>query len=449
MERVTGKFTAEVDAGDALIVTGPDPAGRPLTRHYPLGDRQHGAWLDTFRAIAADFGTRLPRNREDWRPEVSPAPVEPLLTRNIGSGIRDGYGDPAVLRSGDGYHLVVTSNDAPDAFPILRSADLRHWDHVGFVFAHGRAPGWAITGENIADFWAPELHRVGGNYLLCFTARNAQRELCIGLARATQPEGPFTADAEPLLTGGVIDAHLFVQKDRAPLLFWKEDANAVWPRRLGDLLLAHPRLAERLFDDDEDRRTAALCAALWRWARTASPMEQFFSLQPLIEAAVARYAEVRSRLQDYPDVIEAMRTPVYAQQLGPDGKSLVGERHVVLVNDLAWEGHLIEGNWVSEQDGRYYLFYSGNDFSTPDYGIGVAIAHDPLGPYAKMAEPLLKTSRDWWGPGHPSVATGPDGVPRLFFHAFPPGTGGYKQFRALLSARLAFHADRVELVPSQ
>jgi hypothetical protein len=40
-------------------------------------------------------------------------------------------------------------------------------------------------------------------------------------------------------------------------------------------------------------------------------------------------------------------------------------------------------------------------------------------------------------------------VPRLFFHAFPPGTGGYKAFRALLSARLAFHPDRVEVLPRQ
>ena len=63
-----------------------------------------------------------------------------------------------------------------------------------------------------------------------------------------------------------------------------------------------------------------------------------------------------------------------------------------------------------------------------------------------MPEPLLRTCADWWGPGHPSVAPGPDGVPRLFFHAFPAGAGGYKAFRALLSARLAFHPNRVEVL---
>jgi hypothetical protein len=439
-------FSAEVTDSGELVVTGPAIGGGETRRAVPLGDRQHGAWPDAFRALAEGFGTRLPRNRESWQPEGHCPATEPLLTRNIAAGIRDGYGDPAVIRTEHGYHLVATSNDAADAFPILRSPDLRQWEHAGFVFPAGAAPPWAITGENVADFWAPELHRVGDGYLLCFTARDGARELCIGLARAEHPEGPFTPDPEPLLTGGVIDPHLLVCDSRT-LLFWKEDTNAVWPRLLAALLNEQPALADRLFDDERDRRTAHLCAALWRWARTASPMEQFFALQPLIEAGVAHYTELRTRLGEHSQIVEAMRTPVFGQELAADGRSLLGERRVVLVNDLAWEGHLIEGNWVTWQQGRYYLFYSGNDFSTPDYGIGVAISDDPFGPYIKMPEPLLRTTRDWWGPGHPSVATGPDGVPRLFFHAFPPGTGGYKQFRALLSARLAFHEDRVELLP--
>jgi hypothetical protein len=176
-------------------------------------------------------------------------------------------------------------------------------------------------------------------------------------------------------------------------------------------------------------------------------MEQFFALQPLIEAGVANYGELRTRLGEHSEIVEAMQTPVYAQELAADGRSLVGERQIVLVNDLAWEGHLIEGQLVTRQNSRYYLFYSGNDFSTPDYGIGVAIADDPLGPYRKMPEPLLRPTVEWWGPRHPSVASGRDGIPRLSFHAFPPGTWRYKHFRALLIARLLFQDDRVELLP--
>jgi hypothetical protein len=284
---------------------------------------------------------------------------------------------------------------------------------------------------------------------LCIAARNRDGELCIGIARAEHPRGPFVADAEPLLRGGAIDPHLFVRADGTVLLFWKADTNAVWPRLLVRLLLGDPGISERLFDEDVDRRTAALCAGLWSWARKATPMEQFFTLQPLIEMVVARYQQMRGRLQDHPRIIAAMRTPIYAQELSSDTRALIGERRIVLVNDLAWEGHLIEGIWVTEQDGRFYLIYSGNDFSTPDYGIGCAVADDPLGPYRKMPEPVLRSTPDWWAPGHPSVATGPDGTPRLFFHAFPPGTGGYKHFRALLSARLVFHPGGMEIPSAQ
>jgi hypothetical protein len=140
-----------------------------------------------------------------------------------------------------------------------------------------------------------------------------------------------------------------------------------------------------------------------------------------------------------------MRTPIFAQRLAPDGSALVGERVQVLENDVAWEGHLIEGPWVTFQQGRYWLFYAGNDFTNPAYGIGVAVADRLLGPYVKQAEPLLRSSSEWLAPGHASVAPGLDGKPQLFFHAFHPGTGGYNMFRALLTVGLAFSENGVSL----
>ena len=79
------------------------------------------------------------------------------------------------------------------------------------------------------------------------------------------------------------------------------------------------------------------------------------------------------------------------------------------------------------------------------YGIGVAVADHPLGPYVKQPEPLLRSTRKWWAPGHASVAPGLDGSPQLFFHAFFPGQGGYNAFRALLTTRLRFTREKVEL----
>ena len=443
-------------------------AGEAAARSYRVegGEQQHYAAF--YDALARDYDTRVPHAfaAPNEAPE-SALPWRPLLTDNISPRILAGYGDPAVIRTDEGWILVATSNDAPDAFPILRSRDLEHWEHMGFVFPEGEAPEWTAKGRRVADFWAPEMARVGDEYWLAYTARKTDNALAIGLAKSDGPFGPWRDlgrpllsghavnttglpdDQRPQLSGGVIDSHIFIDSDGSRYLFWKADTNGVWPRPLAGLLRAQPELIERLFEREEDRRTAAFAAAIQPWANTRRPMERFFLMQPLIEAALASWVPVKRELEQYGlagSILEAMRTPIYAQRLAEDGESLVGERAVVLANDLDWEGHLIEGPWVTRQQGRYWLFYAGNDFSTPAYGIGVAVADHPFGPYAKQPEPLLRSTRSWTAPGHASVAPGPRGEPRLFFHAFHPGTGGYNVFRALLTARLEFDHNGVRLV---
>jgi hypothetical protein len=215
------------------------------------------------------------------------------------------------------------------------------------------------------------------------------------------------------------------------------------------LLQRHPELIARLFEAEEYRRTAAFAAAIVQWANLQRPMTRFFLMHPFIEAALANWYRVKSALVEFglaSAIVEAMSTPIRAQRIAPDGRSLVGENKIVLTNNLDWEGHLIEGPFVTLQQGRYWMFYAGNDFATPSYGIGVAVADNVLGPYTKQGEPLLKSTREWTAPGHASVAPGLNGEPQLFFHAFHPGTGGYNAFRALLTVGLKFGRQRVEVV---
>ena len=462
-----------LDAADEGVGTRIRVEGPGGVRDYLLPGGEHKDYLDFFRAVAGDFGTRVPHVYEGpaSAPDgdaASQPPWQPLITENLHPGILAGYGDPAVLRTDDGWYLVATSNDAPDAFPILHSPDLERWSPVGFVFPDGHAPGWTAQGHRVGDFWAPEMARVGDEYWLCYTARQRSNALAIGLAKSDSPAGPWRDLGRPLLSaggvnttgladdpdrplqsGGVIDAHIFIDGNGDRYLFWKLDTNGVWPRPLATLMRARPELIERLFANETDRRTAAFAAAIVPWANGRRPMERFFLMQPLIEAVLDNFRRVLSVLEDTDEaapILAAMQTPIHARLLAPDGESFVGGETIVLTNDLDWEGHLIEGPWVTRQNGRYWLFYAGNDFGTPAYGIGVAVADHPLGPYVKQPEPLLRTTADWWAPGHASVAQGPDGTPRLFFHAYFPGTGGYNAFRALLTARLKFGEERVEVL---
>jgi len=433
-------------------------------REYELPGREAQHYYEFFAALHRDFGTRLPHVfAEALEFPDAGTQWQPLLTENVSPEILCGYGDPAVLRTDEGYFLLATSNDAPNSFPILHSADLVHWELKSFVFGEGGQPEWTAKGRQVADFWAPEMAKVGDEYWVAYTARQKSNALAIGLARAPTPFGPFTDNGEPLVTGhavnttgvphgalsgGVIDSHIFIDANGDRYLFYKDDSNGIWPRPLAMLLREKPELIDRLFERDEDRRSAAFAAAVVEWANARRPMERFFLMQGMIEAALDNWEQVKKALVEYGlagAILEAMTTPIRAQLLSDDGRSLIGEPTVVLANDLDWEGHLIEGPFCTLQDGKYWLFYAGNDFSTPAYGIGVAVADHPLGPYVKQGAPLLKSTKRWTAPGHASVAEGLDGRQQLFFHAFHPGTGGYNAFRALLTVPLQFTEDGISV----
>jgi|GEM_PF-671609 len=449
-----------------LEVKGNDPltSGAKFCR-YELSNREHRSYLDWFEKLNTDFGLRLPENRKPTETPTFTASYREVLTDNIAPGMLYGYGDPAVIRITDemdkenaGYLLVATSNDAPDAFPMVRSRDLVNWEFAGFVFQNGLTPKWASVGEGTSDYWAPELHWVNGEFRLYFVGRDRQTlELCIGVARAKKANGPFVPDHEPILKGNVIDPHVFVESDGAAYLYWKEDNNDVWPRLLLDLLHEHSGLIAELFSEKEEQVTVSFVVTLWPWARMLEPMERFQAIQIFIETVIASYtrfydllgkfslqqsSEIEGRIRS---VLHYMKTPMYAQQLTLDGSALVGERYKILENDLEWEAHLVEGMWVTKQGEKYYLFYAGNDFSTSQYGIGVAIADSPVGPYQKMDRQLLQSTATWWAPGHPSLVENPHGEQELFLHAYSPGRAGYKQFRALLSVAVEFHSGGVFL----
>ncbi len=461
------RFTVEVkEEGEGFRFT---VTADGSTRSYAVPTATQQDFSAFFRDLAHDFSTRVPHVYAE-AVDHPQAAIEwrPLLTENVHPQILVGYGDPAVIKTDDGWWLVATSNDAPDAFPILHSADLEHWEPSGFVFPQGEEPAWAAKGRNLADFWAPEMAKAGDEYWTVFTARQTTNALAIGLARSPSPKGPWVDNGEPLITGkplnstglgydpvqpqmsgGVIDSDLFMDVNGDRYLFWKDDTNSIWPRPLAMLLRTHPQLIERLFAGEADQRTASFASAIVPWANVQRPMVRFFVMQPLIEAALANWAQVRTALNNFglaPAILEAMTTPIRGQRIAKDGRSMIGTSKIVLANDLDWEGHLIEGPFVTRQEGRYWLFYAGNDFSTPSYGIGVAVADHPLGPYTKQGEPLLRSTREWLAPGHASVAPGVDGKPQLFFHAFHPGTGGYNAFRALMTVGLNFGKEKVDVV---
>jgi len=144
-------------------------------------------------------------------------------------------------------------------------------------------------------------------------------------------------------------------------------------------------------------------------------------------------------------------TPIRARQLAGDGLSVTGATATLITNTLAWEGNLVEGPFVVEHDGSFYLFYSCNAYYDGRYAVGVARASAPLGPYTKAAAPIVTTGGHWVGPGHNSVVDGPGGDAYLVYHAWEIGhVNGPGDSRKLLVDQIVWRDGwpAVPLAPS-
>ncbi len=131
---------------------------------------------------------------------------------------------------------------------------------------------------------------------------------------------------------------------------------------------------------------------------------------------------------------------IVAQELAPDGLSLVGDQQAIVQADQAWEAGVVEAPSMVGYDGRYYLFYSGNNWATADYAIGYAVCDSPTGPCTKPADgPWLASTAKAEGPGGEDVFVDANGQPWMTLHAWVRGKVGYPQgARNLFVVRLTF-----------
>ena len=145
--------------------------------------------------------------------------------------------DPTIIRVGAMYWTASTSGDWAPVFALYRSKDLHRWTAEGSIFPD--APAWAQ-----GSFWAPEMVVDHGRILVYYVGRKRGGPLCVAVATAVQPEGPYT-DHGPIVCqkDGSIDPSFARNKRGEPFLIWKEDGNSqrmpttIWAQRLTSNLL--------------------------------------------------------------------------------------------------------------------------------------------------------------------------------------------------------------------
>jgi beta-xylosidase len=121
----------------------------------------------------------------------------------------------------------------------------------------------------------------------------------------------------------------------------------------------------------------------------------------------------------------------------------------LLAVDQAWEAGVVEAPDLVFSAGRYFLFYSGNNWNSANYAIGVASCRGPSGPCTDMtSQPVLSSGPGMAGPGGESVFFDTSGTPWIAFHAWVPGAVGYPNFRALYLRRLSLSGPTPVVEPA-
>lgn len=102
------------------------------------------------------------------------------------------YPDPDVIRVDDTYYMVSTTMHFMPGCEILRSYDLRNWEHAAYVYDRlDGTPGQRLEGEkNIygQGMWAASLRFHKGVFYICFVANDTHKTY---LYTANRIEGPW------------------------------------------------------------------------------------------------------------------------------------------------------------------------------------------------------------------------------------------------------------------
>lgn len=151
------------------------------------------------------------------------------------------FPDPAVLHARDGYYYAYATQGDADGrmlnIQVARSTDLVRWEHLGDALP--AKPEWASRTQ---DFWAPHVALHDGHYLLYYSAKpnaaatDVQQGLCLAVATAARPEGPFTDIGHPLQCGtGFVNIDPMAYDDPASgkrLLYWGSGFEPIKVREL-------------------------------------------------------------------------------------------------------------------------------------------------------------------------------------------------------------------------
>ncbi len=167
-------------------------------------------------------------------PAVSASYANPVLDAD--------FPDPAVMLAADGYHYAYATQTERAGtsvnIQVARTRDLVRWEHLGDALP--AKPAWASKTQ---DFWAPHVLRDGSRYIMYYSAKpdaaltDEKKGLCLAVAVASAPAGPFVDLGQPLKCGdSFVEIDPFAYDDPATgkrLLYWGSGFKPIKVQELG------------------------------------------------------------------------------------------------------------------------------------------------------------------------------------------------------------------------
>jgi len=204
----------------------------------------------------------------DWRAGLPAAgPLPPSYANPV---IGTDFADPSVLRAADGWYYAYSTEqltvERMANIQVARSRDLVEWQLLADALP--TKPAWAATTR---DFWAPGAIEADGRTYLYFGALHDTRAgMCLGVAVAASPAGPFEPQADPLRCEGGgfinIDPMPFDDpKTGTPYLYWGSAGSPIYVQELaGDRTsFADGSEARGVLDPDPEAPYEDLVEAPW------------------------------------------------------------------------------------------------------------------------------------------------------------------------------------------
>ncbi|KAJ3125784.1 hypothetical protein HK100_010602 [Physocladia obscura] len=237
--------------------------------------------------------------------------------------IAQDFADPSIMLDSGGTWYAVATSGNGKTVQQASSQDFYHWTIINDALP---AVGAWVDPTN-TGIWAPEVRQLGqGSYVMYYTGKlPGQNSHCIGTATASTPAGPYNPAPNPLICNVA-------------------QGGVIDPSGFEDVTGARYILYKI---DGNNVGNGGVCG------NTVAPIHS---------------------------------TPIMLQAVGNDGVTLIGNP-IQLIDRGAADGPLIEAPSLVYWDGWYYLFFSSNCYSTPQYDISYAVATSVTGPYTKVGAP--------------------------------------------------------------